>query len=56
MRYKVREVDGKYQVYDSHKPENEPEVCDSLDEAIAKAASKSYDLGEQNGPRHPESE
>lgn len=56
MRYKVREVSGKYYVYDSHNPENDPEECDSLSEAIAKAGSKSFDLGEQNGPRHPEAQ
>jgi hypothetical protein len=56
MRYKVREVNGKYYVHDTHKPENDPEECDSLDEAIAKAASKSFDLGEQSGNRHPEAE
>lgn len=54
MRYKVREVNGKYHVYDSHHPDRDPEEVDSLDEAIAKAASKSFDLGEQSGPKHPE--
>jgi len=57
MRYKVREVDGKYYVYDSHSEGTvEPEECKSLDEAIAKAASKSFDTGEQSGKRHPEAE
>ena len=56
MRYKVREVSGKYYVYDSHRPEADPEECESLAEAIAKAGSKSFDTGEQSGPRHPEAE
>ncbi len=55
MRYKVREVNGKYYVYDSHNPEtSEPEECASMSEAIAKAGAKSFDLGEQRGKRHPE--
>jgi hypothetical protein len=54
MRYKVQEVQGEYWVYDTHNREAEPEKCDSMSEAIAKAAAKSFDLGEQNGKRHPE--
>lgn len=56
MRYKVREVNGKYLVYDSHNPEADPEECQSLSEAIAKAGSKSFDTGEQAGVRHPEAQ
>lgn len=56
MRFKVRETDGKYFVYDSHNPEAEPEECESLSEAIAKAGTKSTDTGEQSGKRHPEAE
>lgn len=56
MRYKVREVEGKYFVYDSHNPEADAEECNSLSEAIAKAGAKSFDTGEQSGKRHPEAE
>lgn len=54
MRFKVREVNGKYHIYDSHNPEADPEECASLSEAIAKAGAKSMNLGEQNAKRHPE--
>lgn len=54
MRYKVREVDGKYYVYDSHREDSEPQEFKDLNEAIATAAAKSFDTGEQSGKRHPE--
>ena len=56
MRYKVKEVDGKYYVYDSQNPEADPIECNTLEEAIAKAGTKSFDTGEQSGNRHPEAE